>query len=46
MAKRVKCYINQEVIYPPKDSDRALEEAKPVELNGTDLIEHILCAVA
>ncbi|KAL3483557.1 hypothetical protein BJX62DRAFT_230917 [Aspergillus germanicus] len=46
MAKRVKCYINQEVIYPPKDSDKALEEAKPVELNGTDLIEQILCAVA
>ncbi|KAL2788260.1 hypothetical protein BJX66DRAFT_327252 [Aspergillus keveii] len=46
MAKRVKCYINQEVIYPPKDSDKALEEAKPVELNGSDLIEQILCAVA
>ncbi|KAJ6000152.1 hypothetical protein N7481_000561 [Penicillium waksmanii] len=46
MAKRVKGYINQVAIYPPKDSQKALDEAKPVELNGTQLIEHILRAVA
>ncbi|KAL2813450.1 pyridine nucleotide-disulfide oxidoreductase family protein [Aspergillus granulosus] len=46
MAKQVKCYINREVIYPPKDSQKALDEAKPVELNGTQLIEQILRAVA
>jgi NADH dehydrogenase FAD-containing subunit len=46
MAKRVKCYINQSVIYPPGNSQKALDEAKPVELNGTQLVEHILRAVA
>lgn len=46
MAKRVKGYINRDVIYPPKDSQKALDEAMPVELNGTQLIEHILSAVA
>ena len=46
MAKRVKCYINQNVIYPPKDSQKALDEAKPVELDGNQLIEHILRTVA
>ncbi|KAJ5454097.1 uncharacterized protein N7458_005053 [Penicillium daleae] len=45
MAKRVKCFINRDVIYPPKDYRRALDEAKPVELNGTQLIEFILSAV-
>ncbi|KAJ5370334.1 uncharacterized protein N7496_006426 [Penicillium cataractarum] len=45
MAKRVKCFINRNVIYPPKDYRRALDEARPVELNGTQLIEFILSAV-
>ncbi|KAE8168630.1 pyridine nucleotide-disulfide oxidoreductase family protein [Aspergillus tamarii] len=46
LAKRVKGYINRDVIYPPIDSRKALEEAVPVELNGNQLIEHILSAVA
>lgn len=45
-AKRVKCYINRNVIYPPRDSQKALDEAKPVELNATQMVEQILRAVA
>ncbi|KAF3387479.1 NADH dehydrogenase-like protein [Penicillium rolfsii] len=46
MAKRVKCFINQKVIYPPNDSQEALNEAKPIELNGAQLLEQIFLAVA
>ncbi|GKZ20316.1 hypothetical protein AbraIFM66951_004183 [Aspergillus brasiliensis] len=46
VAKRVKCYINQELIYPPKDARQALESADPVGMDSDQLFEHLVRVVS
>lgn len=46
LAKKVKCYINQKLIYPPAKAQEALELANPVELDSDQLFEQVLQAVA
>ncbi|KAJ5682918.1 hypothetical protein N7462_006083 [Penicillium macrosclerotiorum] len=46
MAKRVKYFINQKLIYPPIDPQEALNEAKQVDFNGPQVLDQILQAVA
>ncbi|OJK00082.1 hypothetical protein ASPACDRAFT_27918 [Aspergillus aculeatus ATCC 16872] len=45
VAKRVKCYINQKLIYPPEDADEALRAANPVGSGSDELLQQILQVV-
>ncbi|KAJ5394690.1 hypothetical protein N7509_006477 [Penicillium cosmopolitanum] len=45
VAKRVKCYINQQLIYPPHDSQEALTLANPNWPDSDQLFEQMLQAV-
>ncbi|PYH76293.1 FAD/NAD(P)-binding domain-containing protein [Aspergillus uvarum CBS 121591] len=45
MAKRVKCYINQELIYPPEDAHEALRAANPIRPGSDELLQQILQVV-
>lgn len=45
IAKRVKCYINQTLIYPPEDVRDALGLADPVGTNSDQLFEQLFRAV-
>ncbi|OKL60344.1 hypothetical protein UA08_04011 [Talaromyces atroroseus] len=46
LAKRVKCHINQKLIYPPEDVQQALEWANPIGPDSDQLMQQILEAVA
>jgi NADH dehydrogenase FAD-containing subunit len=46
LAKRVKCHINQKLIYPPEDVQQALEWANPISPDSDQLFEQMLKAVA
>ncbi|KAJ5288911.1 hypothetical protein N7478_001941 [Penicillium angulare] len=46
LAKKVKCHINQKLIYPPDDIEQALVLANPVGPNSDELFKHILEQVA
>ncbi|PYI32748.1 FAD/NAD(P)-binding domain-containing protein [Aspergillus indologenus CBS 114.80] len=45
MAKRVKCYINQKLIYPPEDAYDALRAADPTGPGSDELLQQILQVV-
>ncbi|KAJ5194751.1 uncharacterized protein N7498_008189 [Penicillium cinerascens] len=45
LAKRVKCFINQKLIYPPCDAQEALTAANPIGPDSDQLFEQILQAV-
>ncbi|KAF9887263.1 hypothetical protein FE257_010391 [Aspergillus nanangensis] len=45
LAKRVKTYINQELIYPPGDVVEALGSAAPFEIDSDGLFEHLVKVV-
>lgn len=45
IAKRVKCYINQQLIYPPTDAHQALAFADPVGPDSDQLFEHLVRVV-
>ncbi|RAH78092.1 FAD/NAD(P)-binding domain-containing protein [Aspergillus japonicus CBS 114.51] len=45
MAKRVKCYINQKLIYPPEDAHDALRAANPTGPGSDELLQQILQVV-
>ncbi|CAG8216447.1 unnamed protein product [Penicillium olsonii] len=40
-AKRVKCYINQKLIYPPDNAQEALDSADPVGFDSDQLFEQL-----
>lgn len=46
LAKRVKCYINQKLIYPPEDLKEAIGMANPIGPDSDALFEQLLKAVA
>ncbi|KAJ5089769.1 hypothetical protein N7532_008453 [Penicillium argentinense] len=46
LAKRVKCFINQRLIYPPTDVAEAFTMANPTGPDSDQLFEQILQAVA
>lgn len=46
LAKKIKCYINQKLIYPPIEAREALELANPVGPDSDQLFRQILQAVA
>ena len=45
LAKRVKCFINQKLIYPPRDAQEALAAAKPMGPDSDQLFEQIVQVV-
>ncbi|KAJ5917982.1 hypothetical protein N7454_010357 [Penicillium verhagenii] len=45
-AKKVKCYINQKLIYPPDDIEKAIVLANPVGPDSDELFRQIMEAVA
>ncbi|KAL4889405.1 hypothetical protein BDV59DRAFT_210339 [Aspergillus ambiguus] len=45
IAKRVKCYINQQLIYPPDNAQFALASADPVGPDSDQLFEHLTSVV-
>ena len=45
LAKRVKCFINQKLIYPPCDGQEALTAANPIGPDSDQLFEQLLQAV-
>ncbi|KAJ5127823.1 hypothetical protein N7448_008602 [Penicillium atrosanguineum] len=44
-AKRVKCFINQKLIYPPGDTQEALAAANPIGPDSDQLFEQMLQVV-
>jgi NADH dehydrogenase FAD-containing subunit len=46
LAKKVKYYINQKLIYPPIEAEDALQLATPVEFNADEAFAQIIEAVA
>ncbi|KDN70786.1 hypothetical protein CSUB01_08717 [Colletotrichum sublineola] len=45
LAKRVKGYINQKIIYPPSGAQEALQAADPVRSSSDELLEQIIAVV-
>ncbi|KAJ5707477.1 hypothetical protein N7488_007278 [Penicillium malachiteum] len=46
MAKKVKCYINQNLIYPPGDIQEALELASPIGPDSDELFKQMMDAIS
>ncbi|CAI7627914.1 unnamed protein product [Penicillium manginii] len=46
VAKRVKCLINQKLIYPPENAEEAITMANPIGPDSDALFEQLLKAVA
>lgn len=45
-AKKIKCYINQQLIYPPGDLEEALAQANPILPDSDELFRQMQEAVA
>lgn len=45
-AKKIKCYINQQLIYPPGDVEQALAQANPILPDSDELFRQMQEAVA
>ncbi|KAJ6114400.1 hypothetical protein N7486_000178 [Penicillium sp. IBT 16267x] len=45
-AKKIKCYINQKLIYPPGDVEQALAQANPILPDSDELFRQVQEAVA
>lgn len=46
LAKKVKCFINQKLIYPPENAEEAITMANPIGPDSDQLFAQILAAVA
>ncbi|CAI7672020.1 unnamed protein product [Penicillium pancosmium] len=46
LAKRVKCSINQKLIYPPEDVEEAITMANPIGPDSDELFEQLFKSVA
>lgn len=46
LAKKVKCFINQKLIYPPDTAEEAMTMANPIGPDSDELFQQILSAVA
>jgi len=46
LAKKVKCFINQKLIYPPDNAEEAITMANPIGPDSDQLFAQILAAVA